>query len=447
LKIEERKTYRIAFGLCILLLFPFLYLSFFCWPIADDLTYAWKGQNTAFWKAIINEYKFWNGRYFSNLLVLHNPFGYGSLLLYRLVPLALIFGVIFSARHYFQSVFKNAFMSRTYSIWGIVFCLLFLFSMPNISEGIYWYTASVSYTLGSIFLLLSFSLHLRKRRFLSLFFLFLGMGCSEACMLFGLVYYMYQHFFLQKKNWPLLIAALLFSAIVYFAPGNAIRSNLFDAKHQFFHSLLYSFAQTARFNFSFFGISILIASLFWLYNLEKLNERSLAIRNSFSLNWKSSWLLLLIPVFISAFPAYWSTGILGQHRTINVACFFWIFAWFANITVWYNALKSKAFFKKRLFAALLFVFLIPNFIVRKDHFHLACDLLENRYKMHSSIMEERWNRMENCSDLASGTSIFLPIDSSNCETLNVLPLYEPDHWMNEGYAIFSKCPDIVIVAE
>ncbi len=447
MKIEERKTYPIALGLCILLLLPFLYLSFFCYPVADDLTYAWKGQNKEFWKAITNEYQFWNGRYFSNILVLHNPFGYGSLLLYRLVPIALIIGIILSAKHYFQSLFKNAFTSRSYWIWAILFCLIFLCTMPDISEGIYWYTGSVSYTLGCIFLLFSFSFKLQKRTLLSLLFLFLGMGCSEVCMLFGLLIIGTKHFLFNQRNWILLIATIFFSALVYFAPGNEIRSSLFEAKHQFLHSLLYSIAQTARFNFAFLGITIFLASTLWIYSLEYLNERSLTIRNSFGLNWKNSWLLLLIPIFISTFPAYWSTGILGQHRTTNVACFFWIFAWLANITVWYNLLKSKSFFKKYLFAALLLLFTIPNFFVRNDHLHLLTDLLESRHKVYSNIMQERWLRMNNCSELEPGSIIYLPKDSSECYTLDVLPLYEPKHWMNEGYALFSNCDDILIEKE
>lgn len=447
MRIEERKTFRKALCFCLVLLSPFLFLAFYSWPIADDLTYAFKGQNSPFWEGVFNEYKNWNGRYFSNVLVLHNPFGYGSILLYRLVPIALIFGIAFSARHYFQSLFKNAFNFRSYWIGGFLFCLLFLFTMPDISEGIYWYTGSVSYTLGAILLLFSFSFHLRKRTFLSLIFLFLGMGCSEVCMLFGLLYYFVQHFVFKSKNGVLLIAAVLFAAAVYFAPGNAIRSALFDAKHQLFHSIIYSVAQTARFNLSFLGLAVILTSIIWVYNLEKLSERSIVIRNSFGMTWKNSWLLLLVPIFISAFPAYWSTGILGQHRTINVACFFWIFAWFANLTVWFNALQAKSLFRKKIFAFGLIVFLIPNFIVRKDHFQLLSDIIEKRYETHSNVMEERWKRMENCKKLNEGALIYLPIDSSQCKTLDVLPLYEPEHWMNEGYAIFCGCEHVRIKKE
>ena len=43
--------------------------------------------------------------------------------------------------------------------------------------------------------------------------------------------------------------------------------------------------------------------------------------------------LLLFVIFFSSFLPYWVSGILGQHRTLNVAYFMFIILWFSTITV------------------------------------------------------------------------------------------------------------------
>jgi hypothetical protein len=43
---------------------------------------------------------------------------------------------------------------------------------------------------------------------------------------------------------------------------------------------------------------------------------------------------IVAAVPIAAFPAYWATGILGQHRTIDMACLFFVLLWFIAIGAW-----------------------------------------------------------------------------------------------------------------
>jgi hypothetical protein len=48
--------------------------------------------------------------------------------------------------------------------------------------------------------------------------------------------------------------------------------------------------------------------------------------------WLAAGLLLVIPAAV--FPAYWETGLLGQHRTVNTAYFAFLVLWFTATAIW-----------------------------------------------------------------------------------------------------------------
>jgi hypothetical protein len=69
-----KKDNSIIFGgIIFLLCIPFLYLTFFIHPSGDDYTYAFLELKSSFYKAYLDEYFLWNGRFISNLFVLKNP--------------------------------------------------------------------------------------------------------------------------------------------------------------------------------------------------------------------------------------------------------------------------------------------------------------------------------------------------------------------------------------
>jgi len=72
------------------LLVPYIYLSFFIHPAADDYNYAVLTINNNWFSEYFNQYFTWNGKYSSNCLVLLNPIAFKSISIYRIIPLLLI---------------------------------------------------------------------------------------------------------------------------------------------------------------------------------------------------------------------------------------------------------------------------------------------------------------------------------------------------------------------
>ena len=67
---------------------PFFLLAMYIHPVADDLSYALKGDD--FFQNLIRDYNVWNGRYTSNAFVFLNYILARSILLYQLYPVVLI---------------------------------------------------------------------------------------------------------------------------------------------------------------------------------------------------------------------------------------------------------------------------------------------------------------------------------------------------------------------
>src|SRR5262249_3706199 len=77
---------------------------------------------------------------------------------------------------------------------------------------------------------------------------------------------------------------------------------------------------------------LLLASLLFLPLAAEVAERAPVFRavTPLSATAMAAGAVLTIP--IATFPVYWSTGVLGQHRTPSVACFVFVLLWFAALT-------------------------------------------------------------------------------------------------------------------
>ena len=143
--------------LLLLALSRHVWLAAYVHPYADDLSYATVGIRYGLWERLVLEYNHWNGRYFSNILVLRGPMVLGferGLFWYRLVPLALMFLTWLGAYQLIKALFRELISQGNARIAGLIFLLVYLNAMPDASEGFYWYTGAVSYQFPSALLLL-----------------------------------------------------------------------------------------------------------------------------------------------------------------------------------------------------------------------------------------------------------------------------------------------------
>lgn len=445
----------------IIAILPYLYISMYCNPIADDFTYAFKIKNHNFFSVLLNEYLNWNGRYISNIFVILNPIAFDSFLGYKFVPIFLIFLTVYSIYYFIRKLTNEKLTKYETLVFALVLTLLYLYQMPIISEGIYWYTGAVTYQLGNIFLLFYLGIlsqfiyekYIFHNRIIHLIILILSMfltvGFNEILMIIIVllslcIYLVYLLNRIKKRKlvFYLLIASICFGSIVYFAPGNLTREAFFPDNHNLINSFIQSIAQSIRFFFDWISSApiIFISILYFKLN-RTLSENIPLFNKSFYLSPVFSFSLLFFIIFIGAFPAYWSTGILGQHRTINTSYFLFLLIWFINLTVVYNQnLISFEQINKKV--QLVFLVIIwCSLVFTKNGYNLFQDIRTGDHKKYNDQMVKRYSIIEESSD----TIYFEPIKNRPA-TLFVLDITDnPKNWQNLGYAIFFNKPEKSII--
>lgn len=431
---------------------PYIYISIYANPIADDFGYAVKGKTNDLWGASVKEYLSWSGRYSTNFFALLNPIAFNFFIGYKIIP-ALIILLIALLYFVFIRVLIGKNLPKGKSIQlAILLTMLFLYQMPIISEGIYWYTGAVAYQLANIVALGYLSLlylffqkkYLLQNKTIHLILLtlvlFVLVGFNEIYMISSLmlsfiiliVNYKEQ---LNHKNFVvyLILVTILFGALEILAPGNSKRGSHFANNHNFIFSFTSSILQTIRFFLEWVSSTpLLLLSVLYFYLNRALSKVHKLFSVSFYLSPLISLFLLFFIIFMSAFLPYWATGILGQHRTMNVAYFIFIILWFINLTVWFNYFKDKIGVVKELsFTTNLIVLLLvwSSLIFTKNSFSLFIDITSGKAKQYNSDMIKRYSLLESPSD----TIYFKPIHNPP-KTLFVLDItHDPEYWLNTGY--------------
>lgn len=445
-----RKSYLL---LLFSLFIPYIILCFYAHPVADDFNYALKGGfDNDFWYQWRWEYFNWNGRYFSNILVLANPIGFGYPLLYQLSALLMILLTLASI-WYFLGLFQLSYKQRFFVT--LLGGLLYLFQMPTIAEGIYWYTGAVTYQLGNIFGLLYLTLIIRYfyfRQHTSLFFaiplLIISCGLNEVMLLILFFFHLCLTFFLLRKNERkssavlLLVIVVLCFLFVALSPGNKVRGNFFqETSHDFIRSGIYTFLQTVRFSFYWItGIPLIIASLLFLAKPAKTLLQQTFIKKITDIPLLFSTLLPFIMIALAVFPAYWSTGKLGQHRTLNVAYFFFLICWFYNLLVWLKKYELK---KLRLTVSqyhLALLFLILSLAITKNGYYSSVELMNGKVK---AFDRELLLREKTLTEARGIYEVKIPLLENKPKTLFVIDISEGYGMINESYGLYYDVERVI----
>ncbi len=441
---------------------PYIYLSFFTNPICDDFISSVISKENRLFPLLIKEYNGWSGRYGSNVFVFSNPLVYDSLLGYKLAPIAIILGTMVSFFIFIKGMMNQIFSTVKIIAFACLLTLLFLYQMPVIADGIYWYTGAVTYQLGNIFLLMYIgflNLYFRGKYFFNskyihgfilAFILFFVTGFNEILMVMLLLISTLTFFIVWKNRMNqfkaiarfLFIVSILCSIFMCLAPGNTLRGDFFPEKHQLVHSLAMAALQTLRFFTDWISSAplILLSVLYYFINKE-LSSKHLLFSNSFYLSPILSLLLLFFVIFIGSFPAYWATGILGQHRTMNASYFLFILMWFINLTVFYNKTTWKIDALKPNWEVGMFLVIWISLIFSKNGFNALEDITKKRAYTYNKGMEDRYASMQMPQD----TLYFKPFLDPP-KTLFVLDITEdPDHWINQAYNVYFETDHKIIL--
>ena len=444
-------TYVTLSVFLVIAILPFFILSAYIHPVADDLSYALKGDN--FGQNLISDYNGWNSRYSSNVFVFLNFILARDVFVYRLYPVLLILGLAGSSYYFIATVFKKLLSQIEIAFYTLLFIAVTLIGLPDESEGLYWYTGSVTYVfpfvlffVEAVLVIKFFKSEFVLNKFLHqaiLFLLTIFLAGFSEVMGILLLFFSCGLFYLSRKNklsnnllpYIFLSASVVGLIAIGLAPGNSVRIQSYPGTQLLLHSLLYSTLQVGR-----FILEWITSPMLWVATLIYL---PVAFRVNFSgenriIRWVILSMLPLI-IFCCVFPAYWGTGILGQHRTLNTAYIFFILLWFFSVHIFSNELRifDLAFlFEKKGGAITLLIIFVLAILFTGNALTTWSDLLSGRAKEYDRQMSVREQSLKQCS--ASGKmNCSVPLLSVNPQSIFVLDLQKDStDWFNDNYARF-----------
>ena len=457
--LKVKTQYYFFAGLLVAIL-PYCYLCFFAQPGADDFVYAYHFQTENYLDLLGQNYVGWNGRYTSNIFSYLNPIGFGSFFGYKLVSLVMIFLLVCSNFFLIKQVFylETNFFQTTCSL---ILSLLFLHNMPIISEGIYWYTGAVIYLLGIVLFLFYFGFLIRELRFNSgilsrLFLTFLlGFCCgfNEVLTLLivfvlGLISFIFHKNKLENRDFINMQfgVAVFFASIMIFAPGNNIRGSAYFDSHNLSHSIFYTGLQVVRFSLLWLAsIPLLASSVLFYWKNRSLSKRYSWFGGSFYLNRWISLSMLFAIIFICVFPPYWATGILGQHRTLNVAYAIFLPIWFINLSVWFNSFGERSLFrfskKRQLLFGLLFV---VGIVFTGNGYNSIKDAFSSSAVQYNIEMNSRFSLLTKEIKGACDSLGLKPLSNQPKCLLEPNLTENPKDWKNQAYNLYFRKDSIKI---
>lgn len=466
LKFSPALTENLFLSLLISILIPYLYLSFFCHPVGDDFSYAHLSLKEGLLNGYVLEYFIWSGRYSTNMTMLLNPMTINSIAGYRLVSMLMLVLTAISVVSFFKAWFGEILNTRQIWIAGLLIFSVYLFQTPSLAQAFYWFSGSASYQLGNIFLMFHFVIFtylIRNKYFINkqvhigllALILVISIGFSEVHLLIALVFYgmttmmsFISKSYLRKVLVLLLSITLLFSIISIFAPGNFARATNFLDNQDLIKSLVFTFLQIIRFFFDWISnIPFILGTLVLIPFARTAVHKIDFIKRNFKLHPVLAFSLLFLLLFIAIFPPYWSTGILGQHRTLNVAYFFFIFLWIFNVFNVVNYYEGKFdfnVFNNKTFIKPVLLLLVFSIATTRNSYVVFLDLFYNTAASFDNEMSERIYLLEDAKKNNVKKLVFEPIKHKPV-SLYVLDITnDPEHWINKSYSDYYNVSEIYL---
>jgi hypothetical protein len=399
----------------LLAILPFLCLSAFTIPSADDIFYHNYGLNKSLLEFLIHHYNTWTGRYFSNLLMAINPYSLTSQLSYY--PL-MTYGVqilFFLASFLFLKVLiislslnlvdplvttKTAKVEKIKlrTLTRLIYLLwiaLFFHKMPRPTDSLYWFAGSSSHLVAMSFCLFASGLYLssfKQNYLVQMFYYFLISllticicGSNETLMLqwIFLIFFafIYERVVLNRLNlkliFPFLISIICF-AIVFLAPGNKIRAENLQGGHDLLLLVFKPLGLIVETCVRYLSVNLVIL-LFWslpfLSRIFILIPAFLKEKRSIYL-FVSLWFGFFFLTFV---PSVWTMGGLPPRRVLNntylIILFLSFFILLLKINSWTFLFRFKHSWDKYFPMKLQKIAFLVSFLLLFNHYEAWKDLI------------------------------------------------------------------------
>jgi hypothetical protein len=451
----------LVLGLC-----RYLWLAGYMHPYADDLSYAYTAFQQPFLERMAHEYQHWNGRLASNILVLRGPLIIGypeGLFWYRMVPALWIFGMVGA----WLLLLRTAGPRHVPGEWTVTLALgltaLWLNILPDLTEGFYWSTGAVTYTLPHILLLILVAALVRVDRAGTP----LARGCWYALISMLGIWIVWSnevHLVLLVLASPLLlifregrahggakcalVVVLLFigaAVLSIIAPGNAARASHFVGGGDVLHTAGWTALQTLRFIATWtLSPALLLASIAVLLWMRQHDDDRIP---RIPFHW-SRWAAALIAVVVvSVALPYWATGMLGQHRTVNAAWSIFLPLWgVLLVAVHQQVLRPRAVAIPvgRSARRSIHLGLVLAFLISGNDGRVAHDLLTGAAARNAVAWEERFAAVQAAAANGVLEVRFDPLPARTA-ALHIMELDSlSDHWTNKAVAHYLNAPAVRI---
>lgn len=439
---------RVFIGFFILAIIPFVVLIIYMNPSPEDFYYSYEAKIKSFWENVRIQYKHGTGRYFQNLLLYLTPVFDKKFFSYKAA------GFLFMASFFLSvmltvNLLTGKFISlreRILISLAVIFC--YLYAMPQVSSGFYWYGGITAYHSGIILVPVFFAFLVKSESsldpsarliytFMTLVALILVTGVNEifAILLFLFTLFLNGKHFVKERSikWQYVVFAIasgIFLYILVKSPGNKFRLTQFPGNRDFSYSFIKSFAYLYRNSLSWiFDSPLLACSLILLPVYLKISgvRKNAANKLLTSPVWFGVfWISVL---YLGVFFSYYSTTVV-MDRTSNFIYFIFIAGWFYLIYILSNKfLVSRNFMsvknRKYLYGLSLVLLLLP--LIRENNVATAfTDLFSGSAYNYNKQLNDRYELLESCpgdscrvdSLINTPKTIFYKDLSSNPELLS-----------------------------
>lgn len=355
---SKRNLIFLFFG--ILAILPFIILSFFIHPSADDFVLTTSRLDTGFWEYQKLAFNSWGGRYFGTLIVSLNPLVYQWSFGYQLFPVFLISACFFSVFLILKKIFTTILSGIEIIAYSLVFTALYFNVILSPAEAFYWLTGAATYTISSIFVLVLINLLIYREKntsknmktmgFITLVVLTIcisgsnEIGLATLLLLFFFMI-LYDGYYYRKIKISVVILfaiALCGGLIVFFAPGTQAKLDGLPYSLNLVYALSKSF-QLSIFllGYHFQNIPWILFSIIVFPFFGHFQQKITLFRQLGKPNFGLSLLISFIIIFSLYFTAYFSLGANPGWRVHNSIQIVFIILWIINLNSLYNFLASK----------------------------------------------------------------------------------------------------------
>ncbi len=411
----------------LLVLVPFLLLTLYNHPQADDFGFAVRDRTYSYWEVQVNYYLNWTGRYFStNTAFRINPTITESFVLYKWYSLGLLVSLFAALLLLVYKLLGETKQLLIAAALTMLLLSLYLLQMPSISEGVFWLPGYMTYQLPNIMMLLLLALLISffqaGSKMLKLVYIGLAavlciaiIGSNEMAivMAFTTVLFLFYINWKNARNRPYLIFLLFICTVAclvaVLAPGNYVRMEDHPDGKKPLWAITYAAFLTVL-SFYRWLTPVLVASVLYViyWGLPIADKK---IREGiFKVNLRDSILYYVMTLFLMQFAFTWAIGERPTPRVENVIYFFFVFGWFYNLQValtnYGHLLRSERKLTPALPVVAFTLYLLLVFDIHSNIATAYTDLISGKAKAYDAALGKRYSYLTN----------------SGCDTCALAPL-------------------------